>query len=182
MLAPLPQLSVCLLLAIVGIAAVTDLRSGLIPNSLIAFGAAAAVVAQLLAAISGQTSWWSAAQQLGLGLLAGALVPLVLYAAGGLGGGDVKLFAAIGLCVGPSAAIAIQFWSHLFAFAYAPVVLLRAGTLRSCLRTTGTLLLNLVRPAQRRRPIDRTRLTALRFAPAILVASVWVCVFGRGVP
>ena len=182
MLATLPELSVYILLVMVGIAAVTDLRSGLIPNSLPAVGAVAAVMVQLLAAASGQTPWWSAAQQLGLGLLAGSLVPLVLYAVGGLGGGDVKLFAAIGLCVGPSAAIAIQFWSHLFALAYAPFVVLRAGSLRACLCTSASLLLNLVLPRQRRRAIVRTRLTALRFAPAILVASLWVCVLGRGLP
>jgi len=42
-----------------------------------------------------------------LGMLAGAALPLVLYAISALGGGDVKLLAAIGAWVGPGPAVLI---------------------------------------------------------------------------
>jgi prepilin peptidase CpaA len=42
-----------------------------------------------------------------LGMLAGAAVPLALYAISALGGGDVKLLAAIGTWVGPGPAVLV---------------------------------------------------------------------------
>jgi prepilin peptidase CpaA len=41
------------------------------------------------------------------GMLAGALIPLILYSISAMGGGDVKLMAAVGSWVGPGPAILI---------------------------------------------------------------------------
>ena len=78
-------LSLCALLAIV---TVTDLDRRVIPNRVLAVGAASAIV---IAALVG----------------GGVLVPLALAYPDGLGMGDVKLVAVIGLFLGPATAVAV---------------------------------------------------------------------------
>jgi prepilin peptidase CpaA len=75
-------------------AAVLDARSGRIPNAITVGGALAGAVAH---------ATWSGGEGAafsGLGALAGLLVFFPLFALGGLGGGDVKLMAALGAWVG----------------------------------------------------------------------------------
>ncbi|HKU40711.1 MAG TPA: prepilin peptidase, partial [Polyangiales bacterium] len=91
-------LTLAIVLGMLGAAAVTDLRSGLIPNSLVVAGAAAGVLVQLLAAGLGYLPLGSTLGSMSLGLVVCSIAPGVLYALGALGGGDLKLFAAIGLC------------------------------------------------------------------------------------
>ncbi len=92
------------LLLPVGIALVCDLRTREIPD----WVPIVIVVWACLATAAGlhKVTW--------VGLMAGALVGLGLSAAvfhlGGLGGGDVKLLAAIGAAVGPWALFAILAW------------------------------------------------------------------------
>lgn len=81
--------------AVLCVATITDLRSRRIPNWLVLpfLGAGIAVSAIL-------HGWHGVAQSAeGLGL--GALLFGVLFCVGGMGMGDVKLFAAIGAWVGP---------------------------------------------------------------------------------
>ena len=174
--------SLLVVVALSGAAALSDLRTGLIPNELVLGGAVAAVLAQLLSVALGHVTWGGALSQLGLGFAAGTLLPLALHAGGALGGGDVKLFAAIGLCVGPQAALGIQFWSQLIAAGFLALQLLVRGGLLQVLRTSGRMFLNLFRPRSRRKPIDRARLTSMRFAPAIFAAVLWVCTFTEYAP
>jgi prepilin peptidase CpaA len=170
-----------IVLTMLGIAAITDLRSGLIPNSLVLSGAVAGVLAQLLTSIAGG-SMSSLLAQMSLGLLACSIVPGVLYALGSLGGGDLKLFAATGLCLGPVLGLEIQLGAHLLAAACLPLYFLRRGGLLRMLRGVWTLLSNPFVSAERKRPIDRAHLTSMRFAPAIFGAAVWVAWFGGVTP
>ena len=93
---PGPQLlAVLTVLAVLLVVAVTDLRSRLIPNRLLGVGSA---LAAPLVLATGLRSFADAA--LGA-LVCGGLMLLVAAAArGGLGGGDVKLAAFIGLVLG----------------------------------------------------------------------------------
>lgn len=84
---------------------VTDLRSRRIPNVL-TFGAAAAGLA--FHAITGGTSGFVLS---GAGWVVGVAVFFVPFALGGLGGGDVKLLAALGAWVGPQDV----FWMAMYA-------------------------------------------------------------------
>jgi prepilin peptidase CpaA len=163
-------------------AAITDLRSGLIPNSIVLLGAGTGVLAQLAAVAVGDVSLGASLARMSLGLLACSIAPVALYAAGALGGGDLKLFAALGLCVGPVVGLSIQLGAHLLAAGLLPVYFLRHGGGLRALRTSGALLLNPWLPRERRRTIDAARLTSLRFAPAIFMAAVWVSWFGGVTP
>jgi prepilin peptidase CpaA len=169
----LDQPAFWVLLAMVGSAAVCDLRTGLIPNRLVALGAMAGVLVQLLAVVLGGSSLGQALLQMGLGFLVCTLVPLVLWWAGALGGGDLKLFAAIGLCVGPGFGLDIQLWAHVLAVLFLPIYFVREGNLRSALGKTGRLFLNTF---TRRAPVE---LHSFRFAPAIFAAVLWVTFLGE---
>ena len=116
------------------LAALFDLRSREIPDW-ISVCLVAAAVAATAAGISG-LSWWG----LALGLAVGLVVSFVFFALGGLGGGDVKLIAAIGACLGWLGLLQVLFWTALAGaalallaaargqrdFAYGPAIL--AGT------------------------------------------------------
>jgi len=175
----LDQPSFWVALAMLAIAAVSDLRSGLIPNTLVLIGAGVGVLVQLLAA---GPNLGSALGSMLLGMLVCSIVPTILWMWGVLGGGDLKLFAATGLCVGPAAGLDIQLASHLLAVVPLPLYFLRRGGTVRTLRGDWTLLANIFRPAARRKPLDQAQLTSLRFAPAIFGAALWVSYFGGVVP
>jgi prepilin peptidase CpaA len=98
------QLGVCVA---VGLAAtIEDLWRRRISNWTVLAGFAGGLVAQV-------SSWgWRSG---GLGWLAGAAVGfavfLVFFLAGGMGGGDIKLLAALGSCVGPKQLLWAALWT-----------------------------------------------------------------------
>jgi prepilin peptidase CpaA len=166
-------------LVMLAIAAICDLRSGLIPNTLVLIGAGAGVLVQLLAA--GPKPGAALGSML-LGLLACTIVPAILWRLGALGGGDLKLFAATGLCVGPAAGLDIQLTAHLLAAAALPLYFMRRGGAVHTLRGAWMLLSNIFRPAASRTALDPAQLTFFRFAPAIFGAALWVSYFGGIAP
>lgn len=87
------------------VAAVTDIRSRRIPNWLVVAGVAAGFVLNI--ALGGWAGLKAAALGFGLALL--IYVPLFLLRA--MGGGDVKLMAAVGCLAGPHA------WFYIFILA-----------------------------------------------------------------
>jgi prepilin peptidase CpaA len=98
----LPQ-GAALLVALAG--CVTDIRSSRIPNVL-TFGATAGAFGYFLFGQGLSGLGWSAA-----GCAVGLVAFLPLFALRGIGGGDVKLLAALGAWIGPGAAV----WLALFA-------------------------------------------------------------------
>lgn len=158
-----------LLLLIAGCAAVTDLRSGQIPNWItlppllaaplvyLAIGGPRALLASLFGA-----------------LVCGAVPALVFFVSpAGMGGGDVKLLAAIGALAGAYLGIEIELYSFLAISGYALLLLAWRGQLRSALRNSAVTFLNLFLPRDRRRPIATESMTTLRLGGAILAASVY---------
>jgi prepilin peptidase CpaA len=95
----------CALVAVTGLAALTDLYSRRIPNPLVVAGFAAGVL--LNTWLSGWQGAFHAAMGFGLALL----IYIPLFALRAMGGGDVKLMAAAGAIVGP------RDWFTLFIFA-----------------------------------------------------------------
>lgn len=83
-------------LIVLAVATVTDLRTRRIPNWLVLPFLGTGIV------VSSLTGGWHGLQQSLFGFLAGGLIFGLLYAAGGMGMGDVKLFASIGAWIGPS--------------------------------------------------------------------------------
>jgi prepilin peptidase CpaA len=93
-------------LALTLVALVTDLRRREVPDAVPLAIVAWAIVACLMGWIS---SWWTLAAGLGVGLAAS--VPFFYF--GGLGGGDVKLLAALGAALGAVVLLKVLFWMAL---------------------------------------------------------------------
>jgi prepilin peptidase CpaA len=106
-----------------------------------------------------------------LGAAVSALVPLMLYRAGAIGGGDVKLLAALGAIFRPLVGIEAEFYAFLAAALIAPARLAYEGKLMRVLGNTLTLALNPFRPKERRRQITPEMMTSIRFGPAIFLGA-----------
>ncbi len=106
------------LLAVLWLAGWIDLEARLIPDRLLGV----AVVGALLIAISWPPAPWQSAL-FGAVLLGGFTLLLALFSRGGLGGGDVKLAAVIGLYLGPLAGLLALFGAFLGAGLWAAVML-----------------------------------------------------------
>jgi len=121
-------------LTIAGAACVPDLRTRRIPNVL-TFGAALAGLVFQFA-----TGGVEALGQAALGWLLGALVFLLPFALGGLGGGDVKLLAALGAWLGPADALWLVLYTGVAGGVMAVAVSARYGYLGTALQNVRLLL------------------------------------------
>ncbi|MCC6679612.1 MAG: prepilin peptidase [Phycisphaeraceae bacterium] len=165
----LELIAFCLLAVVLLIAAVSDVRRGVVPNKLTY---PAALAGLLLWTVGG---WWTGLQWSGLWLslagLASALIPYALaYAIGGLGGGDVKLMAALG-------AIAADWRVVLSATVYALIVaVIFAGVLmvrhRIIKRTLSRLLGAVLMIASKTRPEIPTDSPRVPFALTIALGGL----------
>jgi prepilin peptidase CpaA len=104
-----------LTLALAALAAAFDWRTGHIPNWLTLGSALLGLLVQGLgggiAGVGGSA----------LGLVVAAAIPLLLYRAGGVGGGDVKLLAAVGALGGVTKGVELELYAFVIAAAYAGV-------------------------------------------------------------
>ena len=173
--APSLQTQILLLATLVClVAAVSDLRSGRIPNWLTLGGLALGPLAQ--AALSHRAyPTMNVALFLGtslLGVLFSGLVPWLLWKKGALGGGDLKLLLVVGGLLGPMLGLQVQLYAFLIALIIAPAQLAYRGRLLGTLKNTGALLLNPLRPAARRVQLPPAVMSEFRFGPAIFLAAL----------
>ncbi len=96
-----------LILALVVVATICDLRDREVPDWISLTILAWAVLAATLGWTTG--GWLSLVYGFSLGLVLSASV----FYMGGLGGGDVKLIAALGAAVGPLGLLVVLFWMAL---------------------------------------------------------------------
>jgi prepilin peptidase CpaA len=153
------------------VAALVDLKTGQIPNwlTLGLFGVAPFV--RGAAALYQHAPWTSAALVGVLSLLSGvasALVPLALARHGGLGLGDVKLFAAIGAACGIFVAFYAQTYAYVFAMLQALVFLARQKKLGTTFQNIKGLFNGQPREPGAPGAPRHEGFTELKFAPAIL--------------
>jgi prepilin peptidase CpaA len=111
-----------------------------------------------------------------LGLFACGLPTYLFFRNGGMGGGDVKLFAALGAMTGPVMGTEILMISVLVACLQALVLVVRRRQLHQVASTSWQIAKNVFLPRSRQVQVDPDRLTALRLGPSVLVATVLVLV------
>lgn len=150
-------------LALAAAAAFTDWRTGLIPNRLTVPPLALAPVIYFF--LGGVPA--AVASVLGA-LLCGA-VPYVLFRRDAIGGGDVKLLAAIGAVVGAGVGLEGELFAFALAAAWALVVCAARGGLGPLLRNTLRLVVNPLVPAHRRRPLLHHPMMSLRLGVFVLI-------------
>lgn len=178
MTAPTLLLLCCLVL--VSVAAVSDLRTGLIPNWLSLGGLAIGCVLHLavhlvdLANEGVVSAILAGVVNAVLGVVLCGLTPYLLFRVDAMGGGDVKLLAAVGAFVGPTMGLEVELSAFIAMAVFSPVRLAYDGKLLATLGNTMVLIANPFLPKQRRREVPREILTAYKFGPAVFVANVIV--------
>lgn len=152
-------------------AAVSDSRTGRIPNWLTLPGMLLGLAAHGVAHGAGALGLSL------LGLFLTALVPWIFYQASSgqaIGGGDVKLAAAIGALAGPMQGLEIEF-AALLALAFLALARLAyQGKLGRVFGNIVCLLLNPLRAKAHRRTIAPENLTEMRMGPGIAVGVLVV--------
>lgn len=165
-----PMWAMIWLLCGTAIAAVTDARTGLIPNWLTLPSLLTAPLVHGFSAGPGALAWAC------LAALVCGLVPLLLFRHDAIGGGDVKLFAGLGALVGVREGLELQLTSYGLAVAYALCALTYRGEIGATLARAAALML----PALRRDPcralpatdaLVRVRLGIPIFLAAILLQA-----------
>lgn len=147
------------------VATYTDLRSRRIPNWLVIpfFGAGVLVSCWF-------QGWHGLVQSLsgaGLGLLSFG----VLFMMGGMGAGDVKLFAAIGAWIGPTQLLIALVLTALVGGAIALGSLAWGGFLGELFRRTGGLLLGL-REERGEAVVHKMQPRYIPYGPAIAIGTL----------
>jgi prepilin peptidase CpaA len=170
---PLFLIQVALPIVATAVAATMDARTGRIPNWL--------TLPLLMVGIGLQgVSRGSAGLMLSLtGLSLCGAIPWLLHRGTqgkAIGGGDVKLFAALGAVTGPFAGLEIQLSAFMLLGVFALVQLAFRGKLLRVLRSTLFLALNPILPSKHKRSLESASLTEMRMGPAIAVAALSVFV------
>jgi prepilin peptidase CpaA len=115
-------------------ACATDLKSRRIPNVL-TFGASVGALA-----FHAITMGWAGLGESAAGWLVGLALFLPFFVLRGIGGGDVKLVAALGAWVGPGQALWLGLWSAIAGGPLALLVALSRGYTRQAIRNVWSLL------------------------------------------
>jgi prepilin peptidase CpaA len=172
-----PHLHVVFLVAIVvaAIGAVVDWRRGHIPDQLtlpaLVFGPLLHVGRYLAAKETIESSLYEGAYALGGAALC-AIVPLILFRQSAIGGGDVKLFVALGALLGPMLGVEAQMYGFFAGAILAPARLAYEGKLVSTIKNAFVIGANLFLPRTRQRSIDEAAFSWFRLGPAIFLGVV----------
>ena len=164
MLSLIPTILVSAALVITAIAAVTDTRSGVIPNALtlpVLLGAPLAHVG-----MGGAAGLFASV----IGAVLCALIPLLFFVRGALGGGDLKLFAALGALLGAQLGLRIELSSFAMGTFVGVVIAARRGVLLSTLRRAALLA-----PIKPLRADAQGELLEMKLGVPIWIATWLVC-------
>ncbi len=151
-------------------AALSDWRSGKIPNWMTFPGMLLGLF------LGGWASGSSGFLNALLGLLVCGLVPYWIFRKGGMGGGDLKLFAALGALTGLRLGIAIELASLLVGVLVAMGRMAWEGRLMRLLTNTFFLSFNAVLPPRWRREVRPDEAGAIRLGLSIAVGTLVVLV------
>ena len=157
-------------------AAWIDWQTGHIPNWLTYGLLAAGPTAHVFYTLAHTGHRGEAGQAGGLAVLGAvlcALIPVGLFQANALGGGDVKLFVAIGALLLWQSGLEAELWSFCAAAVIAPVRLAWEGKLFQTVGNAAYILANPLLPKDRRRELDRDSVSWFRMGPAILLGTLW---------
>jgi prepilin peptidase CpaA len=157
-------------------AAWTDWRDGTIPNWL-SFGAiGCAPVAHVAYSLATGSTRQDALTKGCYSVLGGfvcALIPLLLYSKNAIGGGDVKLFVAIGTICLSLVGVEAEMYGFFAAALIAPLRLAYEGKLFRTVTNAFFITLNPVLPKGKRREIVPEVMSWFRMGPAIFLGTLF---------
>jgi prepilin peptidase CpaA len=159
-------------IAVAAIGAVFDWRKGQIPNWL-------TVPTILVAPLLHIARFSIAKQPLDIALQEGAfsiggavlcaVVPALLHRQSAIGGGDLKLFVALGALFQPVLGVEAQMYGFFAGAILAPARLAYEGKLLSTLKNALAIGANFFLPKTKQRTVDATALHWFRLGPAIFL-------------
>ena len=155
------------LLLVVGYCCFTDVRHGKIFNYI--------TVPSVLIGIA-LNAWFFGVPGLKnslLGLVIGFFILLILFYTGGIGGGDIKLLAAIGAIKGFPFILYAAFYGILAGGIMALFVMARYGILWQSLKNIFSRFYCLVIPGLKYIPLDKEESHTLPYGVAIALGTVW---------
>lgn len=162
-------------IVIAGAAAVTDWRTGHIPNWLtlgtLALAPFAHIVYALQHGFHGTNAFIEGCYAV-LGAAIVGVVPLVLYSREAIGGGDVKLLLALGALLRWQLGFEAELYAFFFAGVLAPARLAYEGKLFATIRNTLVVASNPFRPKDKQQKLDPATLTWFRFGPSIFLGTL----------
>jgi len=165
------------------VAAYTDWQTGHIPNWLTYGAMAAAPFAHLVVALVHHLPREDAIIQGSYSFLGGlvcALVPVFLYNRNGLGGGDVKLFIAIGAVAHTLVGMEIELYGFFAAAIFAALRLAYDGKLFHTVSNAAFIAANPFLPPKKRREVLPETMTWFRMGPGILAGALFTAFLHRG--
>jgi prepilin peptidase CpaA len=154
------------------VASVTDLRDGRIPNWL--------TFPTMLAGLLGNAilRGFAGASESLIGIVLCTLVPGIVYQFSrgqGIGGGDIKLFAALGALLGPMQGLEVELSAFLLLGLFAMFRLAFLGQLGRTLKRSIFVAAGLfIKSLRERVALTEAPMTTLRMGPAIAAAVVTV--------
>jgi prepilin peptidase CpaA len=160
-------------LVVSALAAWTDARTGEIPNWLTLVPLALAPVFHAALAFRSDPAASSAFGGAGFSLLGAAacsVIPLALYRAGAIGGGDTKLFAAIGAICRTELGLHAETYAFVLGMLYAVALVVHRGKLAATLGNVFALFRGGPRGANGAEIAGE--MTEVRFGPAIFAGVV----------
>jgi len=170
------------LLGLLGVAALTDLRSRRVPNWLTA--------TVILTGFSESLTHFALVSPLAAleGLAVGFILTFVLYVVGGRGAGDVKLMAGIGTWLGPMPVVWVFAAAAIISLLVALVQSAVQGKLWALLHNTALMALNAIHiqrlgaehvmeSGRRTRSIDKPMPNAVNVLVATVAVLAWVAQF-----
>ena len=162
--------------AVAGVAALYDWRTGEIPNWLTLGGIVFGIVGNAILGFraGGPAEGGYAALYSLLGMAACGVIPLALYRVGGIGGGDVKLLLAIGAILRTSLGLEAELYAFVATTLYAPARLVYEGKLLRSLGNSLSILANPFRPEEKRKTVDPELLSTVRFGPGVFLGTAVV--------
>lgn len=164
-------IDVCALLLLV-LCAYWDIRYRRIPNWATLPGVALGL------GLNGLFLGWQGLKTSGLGLLVGFGALLVLFVLGWMGGGDVKLMAAVGALKGFPFIVGALFYSLLVAVVIGVALLIwnrrTLRTVKNMFFVVGSRVTKLIP----RQDIDKEQTQKLPFGLAIVLGTVWFMILG----
>jgi prepilin peptidase CpaA len=105
------------------------------------------------------------------GVIVCSLAPGLLFWKGAMGGGDLKLFAAIGAMCQPLIGLEAEMYAFVVAAVLAPARMAYEGRLLEVLKNSLSLFLNPLRSREKRREIPPEMMTWFRLGPAVFVGT-----------
>lgn len=169
--------------AVAGVAAFTDARTGHIPNWLSGGALGAALLLHLIVGWRFSHSWRGGLINVGFsvgGALMCAAIPAFLYLRGAIGGGDVKLFAALGALCQPMAGLEVETYAFIAAALIAPAKLAYQGVLLQTIGRSLAMVTNPFRKAENRKVVPPELMTWFRLGPAIFLGSIITIILHLG--